>query len=150
MRSIFAVTVSFVFIVLFSGCAAPLRVDLDYHQPPSASSFNPDNALVYFYRINEFFLSARGIYITADGERVGALNNGTYFIYETTPGEHIFAAENGLGADDARTINLKPGDRYFIRGFYKSGFWDAVPTINIMNRLEGENAVTQLKHATLK
>ena len=105
---------------------------------------------VYIYRDAEFLASARGIYIAANGKRVGALNSGTYFIYEAKPGNLVLAAENSLEKPVTRTMTISPGKKYFIQGSFKSGFWDVIPNLTIMNNNEGEAAIQSLKYSVLK
>lgn len=136
-------------MLMLVGCSAPLAVSMD----EGASVLKTDKkdvGYVYIYREAEFLASARGIYIAANGKRVGALNSGTYFIYEAKPGNLVLAAENSLEKPVTRTLTISPGKKYFIQGSFKSGFWDVIPNLTIMNNNEGESAIQSLKYSILK
>jgi hypothetical protein len=77
-----------------------------YHETPDSSK-----GLVYIYREKEFLASGRGIYISINGQRVGGLNNGTYFVYESEPGDVIVSAENLLNKEESgkRQIAVESG-----------------------------------------
>jgi hypothetical protein len=136
-------------LLLISGCAAPLAVTMSEGGAAPQTS-KTDVGYIYVYRESEFMASLRGIYISADGKRIGALNNGTYFIHETKPGNIILTAENTLDAPVTRTLSIQPGKKYFVKGSFKSGFWDVVPNLTIMNESEGESAIQGLKYANIK
>ena len=143
----------FIIYILISGCATPMSVSMDTHEQPytADTSNEKDKGYVYFYREKEFMASLRGIYVTADGNRIGALNNGTYFVYEAPIGKNVFSVEDWLEKDDpTRTIDVEAGKKYYLKGSLKMGFWDAVPYINIINESEGSQAIKGLKYETMK
>jgi hypothetical protein len=137
-------------LIVASGCATPLAVSMDFHEQHYSETKDTDKAIVYFYREKEFMASLRGIYVTANGSRIGALNNGTYFTYEVAPGKHIFSVEDWLGDDPTRTIDVEAGKKYYLKGSLKMGFWDAAPHLMIVHDTEGAEAVKGLKFATMK
>jgi Protein of unknown function (DUF2846) len=136
--------------VVLVGCSIPMKVSLKQHDRHYSHSSNPNQGLVYIYREDEWVGSIRGIYITANGKRVGALNNGTYFVYQAVPGKNVFCAENRLGDPACRTLSIDGGQTYYIRGNLKSGFWDAVPQLTIVHDAEGAGATESLKYTTLE
>ena len=62
------------------GCSLPFRVSLNEHDRHYSRIPNPNLGLVYIYREDEWIGSGRGMYITANGKRVGGLNTGTYVV----------------------------------------------------------------------
>ena len=120
------------------------------HESRYVPADNPNVGLIYFYRESEFVGTLRGIYIDVNGQRRGALNSGTYFVYEAVPGATIVSGENWLGEDPSRTIQVEAGKSYYVKGGIKIGLWDAVPYINLVANDEGGGAVQNLVYATMK
>ncbi|MBI5150901.1 MAG: DUF2846 domain-containing protein [Candidatus Omnitrophica bacterium] len=137
-------------LFLLCGCATAMVANLTKHREHYVPSGDSNFGLIYFYRESEFTGSLRTVYINVDGKRRGALNSGTYFVYETTPGEHVASVENWLGEDSSRTIHVETGKNYYIKGGVKMGLWDAVPFLNFVAREEGEGAIKDLNYATMK
>ena len=139
-----------VLAMVVSGCATPMVIGLKKGEQHYVPSGDPNKGLLYLYREGEFFACARGIFVTANGKRIGGLNSGTYFVYEADPGDITISVENWLGTDPSRTINVKPGGKYYLKGSLKFGMWEPAPHIEIVIEQEGEAAVQSLVYATLK
>lgn len=137
-------------LFLLTGCATPMVASLEKHKGHYAPILNPNKALIYIYRDSSYIGSLRGLYIDGDGKRIGALNSGTYFVYETDPGERVIAVENWLGKAPYRVINVESGKRYYVKAGITMGIWDAAPFINIVVDEEGEGAISSLVYATMK
>ena len=135
-----------------TACATPMSLTLHEHAGHYNEPFDSSKGYVFIYRERDFIGSARGIYISVNSQRIGGLNNGTYFVYASEPGEVMVCAENLLNEEESckRQISVESGRRYYIRGSLKSGFWDAVPHIEIVNELEGQQAVKPLTYATME
>src|SRR4051794_32565399 len=78
----------------------------------------PGKALVVFYR-EDHILGSTVEYKVRDGStyptaKIGALPNGSYFTYETTPGQHCFMASTEVMK--TAVLNAEAGHTYFIRG----------------------------------
>ena len=80
---------------IMCGCSTPMVIGLKKN-PQYVSSGNPRESIIFIYRDREYFGCARGIFVTANGKRIGGLNNGTYFVYESDPGEVVILVENWL------------------------------------------------------
>lgn len=117
---------------------------------PEFPSGDPNKGLIYVYRVWEYFGCVRGIYVTANGKRIGALNAGSYFVYEAAPGEIVISVENWIGKNPSRKINVEAGKKYYLRGSLKFGILDVEPYIEIANNAEGEVVVQTLTYATLR
>jgi hypothetical protein len=74
---------------LFSGCATGPRF-------VSRVSVPKDKAVVYVYRERQVKGSAGYNNIYINGEKLGAVKAGAYYIYYAKPGELIFSQEAGL------------------------------------------------------
>jgi hypothetical protein len=150
MRHKYVITLLFISFIVLAGCAAPFSLSLKQHdtyQPPSDGS----KGYIYIYREKEFMASGRGIYISANGKRIGGLNNGTYFVYAADLGTIEIAAENSLDKADTvkRKIMVEAMRKYYIRGSFKSGFWDIKPHVEIIHESEGAQAIESLSYETL-
>lgn len=144
------IALSFISFIILAGCAAPMSLSLKQHDsyqtPPDRSK-----GYIFIYREKEFMASARGIYISANGKRIGGLNNGTYFVYAADSGTVEIAAENALDNADTvkRKIIVEALRKYYIRGSFKSGFWDVMPHVEIIHESEGAQAIESLSYETL-
>ena len=145
----FLVTLSLSLLFPLLGCSVPLPVQLNKHENHYSSDLNPNKGEVYTYREKEFQACMRGLYIKANGKRVGALNNGTYFVYLADPGKNTFSIENNLGDEPTRIFDIEAGKKYYLCGKIKMGFWDADPYLTIVNENEGKNAIMSLVYATV-
>lgn len=137
-------------LLMFSGCATALSVNLTHHKGDCVPSGNPDVGLIYIYRENHFFGSVRGIYIDVNGKRVGALNNATYFVYEAAPGEIVVSAENWINEDKAVTIQVEAGKTYYVKGGLDFGVIDIIPILALVSDDAGAGAIRKLSYATMK
>ncbi len=142
--------VALCFFILLTGCATPMVANLDKHFGQYVPTNDSSKGIIYFYRESEFFGTIRGLYVDVDGKRKGALNSGTYFVYEVDPGAVIVSIENRLGSDPSRKINIEAGKTYYVKGGIKVGIMDADPYINVMAEDEGKSAVQALVYATMK
>lgn len=149
LRSLIAPVILFT-ALLISGCATPMALPLHKHESHYIPSGDEGKALIYVYWEFGYIGGARGIYVCINGERVGGLNRGTYFVYEADPGEIVISAENWLGEDSTNLITVEAGEVHYIRG--RLVIWgdvDAIPKIEVVNNDEGEAAVLKLKYETL-
>src|SRR4051794_26810833 len=94
-------------VLLLAGCA----VVEPEKNPAGGDRPQPGKALVYFYRPGRFVGSLRGVQISDGRTALGDLGNGTYFVYQTSPGSHLF---NGNGhTEDATPVRLEPNRTYY-------------------------------------
>ncbi len=72
------------------------------------------------YREKKFAGSALHHTIYLDGIEIADLNNGTYFVIKTTPGEHKLHADE---AKDEFTFTVEAGKTYYFKTEIQMGFW---------------------------
>jgi hypothetical protein len=72
------------------------------------------------YREKKFVGSALHHTIYLDGEEIGDLNNGTYFIINAAPGEHKMHADE---EKDVFSFTVEAGKTYYFRTALQMGFW---------------------------
>lgn len=149
MRKIAYLVMTFVLLFAISGCATPMVVGLKKGPQRYIPSGDPNKGYIYVYREGGWFGCLRGIFVTANGKRIGGLNSGTYFVYEADPGEIVISVENWLGEDPSRKINVEAGKRYYLKGSIEFGLVDASPYIERVHETEGESAIKSLTYATL-
>ena len=115
--------------------------------PSSPDRPKAGKGLVFFYR--EKKLEGWGVsYNIRDGEnKIGGLPNGSYFVYDATPGPHRFAASTESTA--VRTIQVQPGKTYYVRGEVEMGLFVGRPHLTIVDPTEGASAINGLKRVVL-
>ena len=150
MKKIVYLVICLTLFLVISGCATPMMVGLHKNSQGYIPSANPNKGLIYIYREKEDFGCLRGIYVTADGKRIGGLNSGSYFVYEADPGDVAISVENWLSDNPTRKIHVEAGKKYYLKGSLKLGILDASPHIEIVNDAEGEASIGSLTYATLK
>ncbi len=136
-------------ICFISGCATSKTLDLVKKPEPYSPSEETGKGIIYIFREEQFVGSARGIYINANGKRIGGLNSGTYFVYEAKPGKVTISIDHPTGKDPARNFNLQPGQSYFLRAGLKLGLLEADPFLGVVSEEEGKKVVSGLTYAVL-
>lgn len=140
-----------VVVLVFSicGCATPAILGLKKGSKQYVPSGDPNKSCIYMYREGNYVGCLRGIFVTANGKRIGGLNSGSYFVYETEPGEIRISVENWLGKNPAVNVNVEAGKKYYLRGSLRMDILDCAPYIERVYEEEGEEAVRSLTYATL-
>ena len=112
---------------MLNACATmPSHQNLVVTTPPSQIKAAQDKALVCFLRESQF-LGGGVSYFIYDGElQIGGLRSGSYFIYNTDPGQHTFWAETETKV--FVTLDLDAGQEYFVVGGVTMGAWIGHPT----------------------
>jgi len=149
MTSIKYIALIAVLICTITGCATPMMIGLKKESQRFIPSGDSDKGYIYVYRESSIFGCIRGIYVIANGKRIGGLNNGTYFVYEADPGEIFISVENWLGDNPSRKIYVETGKKYFLKGSLKFGSMDTTPYIERVNNEAGEKAIETLTYVTL-
>lgn len=113
--------------------------------PYQKAGKGPDNtALVYFYRPSGFVGGAVAYDIkTEDNNVVTTLHSGGYFPYYSKPGEHEFWARTE--ARSSVTLDVKPGEVYFVKGTVGVGFFVGRPHLIVISNDVGEKEITECK-----
>lgn len=73
-----------------------------------------EKGLIYFIRKDKFFGSSFSYYILENKAPVGALENGSYFVLETSIGAHTYSAKTG--SETFITVDVEQGEVVYIIG----------------------------------
>ena len=126
-------------LVLFTACGS---VQTGQQSSP-VSGPNPNVATVYFYRPHNSPGAAVGVDIKDNGIDIGALQDGTYFVYHANPGQHALTTTT----DTASTQNfrLQAGGIYYIEAGVVSRQHLFQPSLKVVFDLQGQAAISSLK-----
>ena len=131
-------------IGLATGCATPARLGLPEDASTTAEPTADAATLVFFWQPG-LWAVARGIYIQVDGERVGGLNRGTYFVHQVRPGRIALSAEDWLRDEQTLDIDAEAGRIYYVRASIDWGVLDVVPRLELIDEARGKAKVAELK-----
>ena len=148
MRKFIGILIALVLLLTLSGCATSMVLGLK--KGSYVPSGNPNKGYIYIYRTGGYFGCLRGIFVTANGKRIGGLNSGSYFVYEADPGEITISVENWLGENPSIKIMVEAGKKYYAKGSIEFGIIDATPTIDLIGEEQGEVEIRPLTYATFK
>jgi hypothetical protein len=112
-------------------------------QPSTVSNPNANLATVYLYRSHNSPGAAVGVDIKDNGIDIGTLQNGTYFVYHTSPGQHALTATT----DTASTQNfeLQAGAIYYMEAGVIPREHLFQPSLSVMFDLQGQAAIQNLE-----
>jgi hypothetical protein len=126
-------------LVLITGCST-VQTGQQFSpvSGPSASL-----ATVYIYRPNNSPGAALGVDIKDNGIDIGTLQDGTYFVYHTNPGQHALA----VTTDTASTQNfeLQAGEIYYMEAGVVSREHLFQPSLSVVFDLQGQSAIQNLQ-----
>jgi len=127
-------------LVLLTACSTVQTGQQSSSTVPDPSA---NLATVYFYRANNSPGSAVGVDIKDNGIDIGTLQDGTYFVCHTNPGQHALTATT----DTASTQNfeLQPGAIYYMEAGVVPSQHILRPSLSIVFDLQGQSAIQNLQ-----
>ena len=139
------VTLLFLFSV---GCAKmPLRGDYVEDKSPPQIQADEQSAAIVFFREWAFTGGGMSYFITEDTNNIGLLKAGSYFAYRATPGKHTYSAETE--ARSSVTLDVQPGQTYYIEGGIGMGFWAGRPQLSEVTKPIFDKVKQGLKYIRL-
>lgn len=130
------------------GCAKmPLRGDYVEEKSPPQIQADGQSAAIVFFREWAFTGGGMSYFITEDTNNIGLLKAGSYFAYRATPGKHTYSAETE--ARSSVTLDVQPGQTYYIEGGIGMGFWAGRPQLSEVTKPIFDKVKTDLKYIRL-
>jgi Protein of unknown function (DUF2846) len=111
-------------------------------QSSAASGLSANLATVYFYRANNSPGAGVGVDIKDNGIDIGTLQDGTYFVCHTNPGQHAITSTT----DTASTQNfeLQAGAIYYMEAGVVPNQHLFQPSLSVVFDLQGQSAIQNL------
>ena len=147
MRKLICLLALAVVVAVGAGCAKmPVRGDYMQDTPPQIVP-DQESAVVYFLRESAFTGGGITYFIFEDATKIGLLKSGSYFIHKATPGKHTYLAETESRA--AVTLDIQPGQTYYIEGGVGMGFWAGRPQLTEITKPVADKLLPDLKYIRL-
>ncbi len=128
MKRIVLLLVSIGLAFSLTGCATmPTRGD--YVVLDAAPAIVPDaeSGVVCFLRESSFMGSGISYFVQENGQNIGLLRSGSYFLHKTAPGPHTYTAETEAMA--SVTITVQAGKNSYVQGDIGMGFLAGRPQL---------------------
>lgn len=152
-----AIAVSFILV----GCA---NTGTERQAPPTvADSPEPGKGRVIFYRESKFAGGGVGFVIyeinkppsgtdLGSGPQIGSLPNGSYFVYNATPGKHTFSGSTTMRPSTFYCwTTVESNKTYYVRAKLWGGSIGvpSQPDLTVVDPQEGSTAIKNLRLVTL-
>jgi hypothetical protein len=112
-------------------------------QSSPVSGPSPNLATLYFYRSHSSPGAAVGVDIKDNGIDVGTLQDGTYFVYHTSPGQHALTVTTDTAS--TQTFKLQAGAIYYIEAGVIPRQHLFQPSLSVVFDLQGKSAIQNLR-----
>jgi hypothetical protein len=106
---------------------------------PYASAPTPNLATIYFYRTHNSLGGATGV----DIKDIGTVQDGTYFVYHTSPGQHTLTATTDTTS--SQKLNFQAGATYYVKAGVIPSKNLFHPSLSVEFDLQGQSAIQNLK-----
>jgi hypothetical protein len=121
--------------------AAEVGGAIDVPPPPAGEG------QVVFFRPNSLLGTGQWFNVRENGQALGKLTNGAYFIQATTPGLHTYTATEEPEFKDKLKLEVDPGETYFIEGSLTKGVLIGAADLTPSNRAAFDKHSNELKLA---
>jgi len=102
---------------------------------------------VIFFRKKSLMATGQWFHVREGAKTIGKLSNGVYFVQITTPGTHTYSATFEPELKDKLTIEVDPGETYFVQGTTTVGVVVGAADLSPSNRAVFQKASKHLKPA---
>lgn len=148
MKRLLSFSIVALLFLLSVGCAKmPLRGDYVEEKSPPQMQADEQSASIVFFREWAFTGGGMSYFITEDTKDIGLLKAGSYFAYRATPGKHTYSAETE--ARSSLTLDIQPGQTYYIEGGIGMGFWAGRPQLSEVTKPIFDKVKSDLKYIRL-
>jgi hypothetical protein len=110
--------------------------------PPPAGS-----GQVVFFRRKSLLGTGQWFNVRENGKALGKLSNGAYFVEVATPGPHTYTATSEPELKDHLTLEVAPGESYFVEGTLTKGLVIGAADLSPSDRARFDEASKDLKLA---
>ena len=148
MKKLLSLSIVTILFLISVGCAKmPLRGDYVEEKSPPQMQADAQSAAIIFFREWAFTGGGMSYFITEDTNNIGLLKAGSYFTYRATPGKHTYSAETE--ARSSVTLDIQPGQTYYIEGGIGMGFWAGRPQLSEVTKPVFDKVKSDLKYIRL-
>jgi hypothetical protein len=124
-----------------SAAAMEVEGPIDLRPPPRGQG------QVVFFRPKSLMGTGQWFKVRENGQEVGKLGNGVYFVQVTSPGVHTYSAKFEPELKDHLTLKVDPGETYFVEGALTGGLVVGAADLTPSTRERFEAAAKDLKPA---
>lgn len=107
----------------------------------------PGKGQVVFFRAYNVLGTGQWFNVRENGQALGKLTNGAYFIQVTDPGVHTYTATTEPEAKDKLNLQIAPGETYFVEGSLTRGLAIGLADLTPSNHAAFDKASKHLKLA---
>jgi hypothetical protein len=134
------------------GCAVGLSGDYAVLKTPPVIQVDQDMATIIFMRKSNIAGGAVGYYVRENEEKICALESGTYCVYYSKPGEHIFYAETFGGWTPTMKrsefkITVEAGKSYYVES---SIAFKNRPSFDLVSEEDAMGMIPKLQYSEIK
>jgi len=107
----------------------------------------PGMGEVVFFRAKTLLGTGQWFNVRENGQALGKLSNGAYFVQVAQPGVHVYTATLEPEAKDKLRIEVDPGQIYFVQGALTKGLAVGLADLSPSNHAAFDKASKSLKLA---
>jgi hypothetical protein len=132
---------------LAAAAAAPSPADdadaaIEIPPPPAGQG------QVVFFRSHTLLGTGQWFNVRENGEALGKLTNGAYFVQTVAPGLHTYTATTEPEFKDSLKLQIDPGETYFVEGILTKGVVIGAADLTPSDRATFDKAAKSLKVAS--
>jgi len=131
-------------LALAAAASAPADIGdaaIDIPPPPTGQG------QVVFFRVHSLLGTGQWFNVRENGQALGKLTNGAYFIEPVSPGLHTYTATTEPEFKDSLKLQIDPGETYFVEGILTKGLVIGAADLTPSDRAAFEKAAASLKVA---
>ncbi len=115
---------------------------IDIPPPP------PGQGQIVFFRVHSLLGTGQWFNVRENGQALGKLTNGAYFIQAVDPGLHTFTATTEPEFKDSLKLQIAQGETYFVEGILTKGLVIGAADLTPSDKTAFEKAASSLKVAS--